>query len=402
MSNKRVVGSLSAVGIVAALVMGGSISAQALPASSLSLWAISGAAPYLLYSIDPTTAAVTPVGTGTGIASATAAAFDPSTGDIVVIDLNCDLYLLDVSTGVATAHGSIGVPPIAGYPVQYCPSMTIGADGTGYASVVTSSPTTDPYFVTFDPTTGIGTELGPQMGSYFDWMAFDPSNGVLYGQHDNDGNLYSMDTTTGVETFVSAFSPYSYNVIIAGDGNFLANDYYDLVSGTTSNWTGTVVAPFGTPVGPSLGGEGTNAFFTTSNIFPPTILPATQTVAGTQGVPIQTTAAFTATSFPIAPTYSISPGLPAGLVFDPATGVISGTPTQSLPVTVFTITALAYQSSATATVSLAIAAAAPTTASALAATGGDTSTLFNASQLAIALLIVGVSLALVARVRARS
>jgi len=36
-------------------------------------------------------------------------------------------------------------------------------------------------------------------------------------------------------------------------------------------------------------------------------------------------------------TYSISPGLPAGMTFDPATGQIAGTPTQSQPLTTFTV-----------------------------------------------------------------
>ena len=38
-------------------------------------------------------------------------------------------------------------------------------------------------------------------------------------------------------------------------------------------------------------------------------------------------------------TYAISPDLPAGLAFDPATRLLSGTPTEALPATLYTYTA---------------------------------------------------------------
>jgi outer membrane autotransporter protein len=47
-------------------------------------------------------------------------------------------------------------------------------------------------------------------------------------------------------------------------------------------------------------------------------------------------------------TYSISPGLPAGMSFDPATGEIAGSPTQSQPLTTYTVT-IQDASGATAT-----------------------------------------------------
>lgn len=67
--------------------------------------------------------------------------------------------------------------------------------------------------------------------------------------------------------------------------------------------------------------------------------------------------AITASNFSGAVTYSISPGLPAGLSFNPATGVISGTPTAAQSAASYTITATSGAQSATATVSIEVVAA---------------------------------------------
>lgn len=58
--------------------------------------------------------------------------------------------------------------------------------------------------------------------------------------------------------------------------------------------------------------------------------------------------------------YSISPSLPQGLVLDPATGVISGTPSVMLAATSFTVTATNSGGSTTYTITLTVNDAAPT------------------------------------------
>mgnify|MGYP000411443009 CR=1 FL=1 len=62
-------------------------------------------------------------------------------------------------------------------------------------------------------------------------------------------------------------------------------------------------------------------------------------------------------------TYSISPSLPGGLVFDPATGTISGTPVELKTVTTYTITATNSGGSTTTTFTLTVNDIAPSTLS---------------------------------------
>jgi hypothetical protein len=52
--------------------------------------------------------------------------------------------------------------------------------------------------------------------------------------------------------------------------------------------------------------------------------------------------------------YSIAPNLPLGLTLDPATGIISGTPTVSLPQTTYTVTATNTYGVGTTTISIAV------------------------------------------------
>jgi hypothetical protein len=89
------------------------------------------------------------------------------------------------------------------------------------------------------------------------------------------------------------------------------------------------------------------------------ISPSTQTPSLTVGEEIIATTAFTPTGFTGTVVYSISPDLPDGLLFDTASGVISGTPTTAQASANYTVTASDGTNSATATISLGISSPPP-------------------------------------------
>lgn len=88
----------------------------------------------------------------------------------------------------------------------------------------------------------------------------------------------------------------------------------------------------------SDGGNTATATLTLTVQPPPTITPEDQTVTGLVGTPIPATQPYIFAHL-TSPSFTVRPDLPAGLVFDTATGVISGTPTVTLPATPFTVTA---------------------------------------------------------------
>lgn len=105
-----------------------------------------------------------------------------------------------------------------------------------------------------------------------------------------------------------------------------------------------------------------NALLQVAPVAPPapaaTISPATQSLSGSVGTLLTSSAAFTPANFTTVPTYALSRVLPAGLLFNTATGVISGTPTASLAATTYTVTASNGTQTASATITLTVAAGA--------------------------------------------
>ncbi len=96
---------------------------------------------------------------------------------------------------------------------------------------------------------------------------------------------------------------------------------------------------------------------------PPSITPSTQSVIGPVGSSITPTTALVAKYFGGTVSYGISPALPAGIVMDTTTGIISGTPTTTQAATIYTITATGSTSgTATARVTITFPPAAVTPA----------------------------------------
>lgn len=84
------------------------------------------------------------------------------------------------------------------------------------------------------------------------------------------------------------------------------------------------------------------------------ISPSSQSVIATQGSAISPTAAYKTTGFSGTVSYSIQPALPGGLSFNPATGVVSGTPQVVSSKANYSITAQSGSAKATATMSLTV------------------------------------------------
>lgn len=104
----------------------------------------------------------------------------------------------------------------------------------------------------------------------------------------------------------------------------------------------------------------------------PELTPASRTIAATFGEPVVPTAAWTAANFGGAVAYAVSPALPAGLVLDPATGSVSGTPTGPVQgATDYAVTGTgATSGAATVTLSVSVAAASPSAPGTVSATAG--------------------------------
>ena len=139
---------------------------------------------------------------------------------------------------------------------------------------------------------------------------------------------------------------------------------FDTVTGTISG-TPTAVSPSGTytVTATNAGGSGTATLTIEVNDVAP--------VMDYMPNDLQLTNNTASSDLPLAPTvtgsgtvdaWTISPSLPSGLVFDTATGTISGTPDELLVRTMFTITATNTGGSATAYVNLTVVDEVPTVA----------------------------------------
>ncbi len=85
-----------------------------------------------------------------------------------------------------------------------------------------------------------------------------------------------------------------------------------------------------------------------------TITPASQSLSGTVGQPLSGAQEYATTGFTTAPVYSVTPALPAGLSIDPATGLISGTPTTPVPTSTYQVTAKSASGSDFASVTITV------------------------------------------------
>ena len=270
-----------------------------------------------------------------------AVAVSPDGGRVVVANMLDDtVSILDTTTNTVVGSVSVGDEP-GGVDVSpdglraYVANM-----GGNSVSVIDMASRT-----VLTTITGLSTPTS---------VAVSPDGANVYVSNFGNNSMSIVNASTNVVTSSIAIGFIQRDVVVSPDGTrlFVTDGGFNrlaIVDTTNGNSVSTVVVgsdPRGVDV----------------SCRPPAMSPSTQTVSGTAGVTISPTTAFTTTRFVGSVSYSVTSGtLPAGLLLDSSTGVISGTPSAASSATL-TITASDGTQSATSSVVFSIAPApAPTT-----------------------------------------
>ena len=241
--------------------------------------------------------------------------------------------LTPTNTGGAGTSWSIG------------PSLPAGLSFNSSTGVITGTPTgTSPvttYSISADNSGGTST-------AYITLSCVNPTPPVI--SYTPSSNTYITGTAITTWSPVNTGGAASSWTISPGLPAGLSFD------ATTGNITGTPTAISATAsytvTATNTAGSGTTSISITVNPTAPAISysPASNTYS--VGATI-TTWSPTNTGGPVT-TWSISPGLPSGLSFDPATGNITGTPTATQASTSYTVTATNATGSSTASITISI------------------------------------------------
>jgi len=241
-------------------------------------------------------------------------------------------------------------PTVTNSPTSYgiSPALPAGLSLSTSTGVISGTPTAASAATTYTITANYGsgvtatttiniTTLAPTIsytGSPFTYVSYTAISALT-------------PTVTG--------SPSSYAVSPALPAGLSMSTTTGVISGTPT--TVTAAAAYTITATYTAGVTASTSITITVNIGAPVISYSPSTNVYTQGTAITS---LTPTNSAGAPSsYSISPGLPAGLSFNTSTGVISGTPTGVSAATTYTITATNAGGSGTTTVTLTVNPAAP-------------------------------------------
>ncbi len=243
-------------------------------------------------------------------------AFDAS-GNLFVSDAYNHKIRKITPSGVVSdfaGSGSAGAADGAGASASFNQPMGLAFDAAGNLFVADR---VNSMIRKITPAGVVSTLAGTLPRGYIDGPGaiakFNPSNNLVL---DADGNMYVADQSNNM---IRKVTP-------AGEVSTLAGN---LTAGTV-NGTGSVVR-FNSPFGISKGPDG--AMYIVEN------------------------APHLIRKMVLLKAYTISPALPAGLVFNDSNGTISGTPTVASPLTTYTITAFNSAGSNSTTISFAVTAA---------------------------------------------
>lgn len=175
-----------------------------------------------LYTINPATAQATLVGdilAGATPMVITGLSFHPGTGVLYGVTGNeyspsRRLVTIDPLTAQATLLGTLGATSS-----EAASDITFAANGTLYAWTTRGGP-----FASIDLITGLRTSIGTAAnGTQSNGLTFTPDGTLYVGGPDAPGDLYTVNTSTGVLTSVAPFSnvPLGFGAInaMASDPN---------------------------------------------------------------------------------------------------------------------------------------------------------------------------------------
>jgi hypothetical protein len=335
---------------------------RALPAGS-AMYALSCYGPVdgQVFSVDVQTAAATTIGNGGSVDSncAEQGAWDAVTHTAyypAYTFATDSLVSVDLTTGVPTK--------IANFTQNGAParvdSMAIGVDGAAYAL---SSGQLYSLNLSTAELTSIAAVSGPRLYGF----AVDPTSGEFFAI-DTIGLISSINVTTGALTTIgqTAFTPgsSSYAMQIDSDGTMWVED--DYLVGNGQGYLADLWSVNRADIGASGLLSGTIAqggidIFTNTLLIAPAVAPAILSGSPTASIVAGSAFSFTVAASGTAPiAFSITGGaLPTGFTLDPATGVVSGTPTTAGSFS-YTVTATNPAGTATASYTQVVTLATPT------------------------------------------
>ncbi len=190
-------GALTPVGMIDTGI--GPVSVAVDPAGKFAYVTDSGSSDVSMYTINATTGALTSIGaiaTGTGPASLTV---DPSGKFAYVTNSDSkdvSMYTINATTGALTSIGTIAAGTGA---------VSLAVDPAGKFAYVTNSNSDDVSMYTIDGTTGVLTSIGTvAAGQLPSSIAIHPSGKFAYvaNTNSNDISIYSIDAATGALTLI--------------------------------------------------------------------------------------------------------------------------------------------------------------------------------------------------------